>query len=639
MADHPETQTNKQRLKEITDGIEQGIKELFQSDRYRQYLSVMSRFHRYSVNNTMLIFMQRPDASLVAGFQKWKNQFGRHVKQGECGITIIAPTPFKKKIEEIKLDPDTKAPLLDQDGKQIVEEKEISIPMFKPVKVFDVSQTDGKPLPELAATLTGSVEQYEVFVEALRRSAPVPISIAPISSNADGYFSPTDQSITIREGMSQVQTVCAMAHEIAHSKLHNYEKQQAAAADGKEGAEIVKKDRNTEEVEAESISYTVCQYYGIQTGDNSFGYIATWSQGKELKELRASLETINKTASGLITDIDRNFAEICRERGIDPKAPPEQEAPAPEPEPVSEPELHKEVPSHDALPDPAITLRMMEQYGYQDQDMLPLSKDRALELAERDVTVYLLYQDGNAEMALDAEEIAQHDGIFGVSRDEWEAIREDVPPRDIEQRFQDNPKDAYVIYQLNENETRDRLFVEYDRLESPPQRECYQPVYTGDLMYAGSTDDKLEGLFQTFNIDRPGDFCGHSLSVSDIVAIKQDGAVSYHYCDSVGFRELPGFNQPENYLKSAEMAMEDDYGMIDGIINNGPRQPTVAELEDQVNAGQTISLLDLANAIQVEKRAAPKAKEERPSIIDRLKQPVPKQANKTAPHRSAEKEI
>ncbi len=155
-----ENQTNKERLKEITDGIEQGIKELFESDRYRQYLSVMSRFHRYSVNNTMLIYMQRPDASLVAGFQKWKNQFGRHVKKGARGITIIAPTPFKKKIEEVKLDPDTHAPLLDKDGKQITEEREINIPMFKPVKVFDVAQTDGKPLPHLASTLTGSVEQY-----------------------------------------------------------------------------------------------------------------------------------------------------------------------------------------------------------------------------------------------------------------------------------------------------------------------------------------------------------------------------------------------------------------------------------------------------------------------------------------------
>ncbi len=336
-----ENHTNKERLKEITDGIEQGIKELFESDRYRQYLSVMSRFHRYSVNNTMLIYMQRPDASLVAGFQKWKNQFGRHVKKGERGITIIAPTPFKKKIEAVKLDPDTQAPMLDKDGKQITEEKEISLPMFKPVKVFDVAQTEGKPLPHLASTLTGSVEQYEIFVEALRRSTPVPISFKSISPDTDGYFNPTDQTITIREGMSELQTVSALVHEIAHSKLHNYEKQQAEAVAGKDGAEITKKDRHTEEVEAESVSYAVCQYFGIETGENSFGYIATWSQGKELKELRASLETINKTASGLITDIDKHFAEICKERAIDPKALPEQEqaeavpkpdAPAPEPE-------------------------------------------------------------------------------------------------------------------------------------------------------------------------------------------------------------------------------------------------------------------------------------------------------------------
>ena len=304
-----ETKTNKERLKEITDGIEQGIKELFQSEKYRTYLSVMSRFHRYSVNNTMLIYFQRPDASLVAGFQKWKNQFGRHVKQGERGITIIAPTPFKKKIEEVKLDPDTKAPMLDQDGRQIMEEKEISIPMYRPVKVFDVAQTDGKPLPQLASTLTGNVEQYEVFTEALRRSAPVPISFKALAPNLDGYFSPGDQAITIREGMSQVQTVSAMVHEIAHSKLHDYEKQQAEASAGKDGAEIVKKDRHTEEVEAESISYAVCQYYGIETGDNSFGYIASWSEGKELKELRASLETINRTASDLISSVNYHYTK------------------------------------------------------------------------------------------------------------------------------------------------------------------------------------------------------------------------------------------------------------------------------------------------------------------------------------------
>ena len=371
MADKP---TNRERLQEITAGIEQGIKELFESEKYMRYLSVMSKFYRYSVNNTMLIYMQRPDATLVAGFQKWKNQFERHVKKGEHGITIIAPTPYKKKIEEMKRDPDTHAPILDADGKAVMEEKEIEIPLFRPVKVFDVSQTDGKPLPELASSLSGTVPHYEAFLEAVRRSAPVPIEVEPMAANMDGYFSSEQQRIALREGMSEVQTVSAAVHEVAHSKLHDPKKheaestwkiimvseggtkhdfrldfateaeaEQAAAEEGwryvdenqfewrlevEEDLTAVKqaaKNRNTEEVEAESISYAVCQYFGIQTGENSFGYIASWSEGKELKELRASLETINKTSCELINDIEHNYKEICKERGIDLTAAPEPE--------------------------------------------------------------------------------------------------------------------------------------------------------------------------------------------------------------------------------------------------------------------------------------------------------------------------
>ena len=402
MAEKP---TNRERLQQITAGIEQGIKELFESEKYMRYLSVMSRFHRYSVNNTMLIYMQKSDATLVAGFNKWKDQFERHVKKGEHGITIIAPTPYKKKIEEMKRDPDTHAPILDADGKAVMEEKEIEIPMFRPVKVFDVSQTDGKPLPELASSLSGTVPHYEAFLEALRRSAPVPIEFEPMADNMDGYFSSDQQRIAIRPGMSEVQTVSAAVHEIAHSKIHNQKRIQIAndeqyqevelfekpalfsnwrvsrddlpegvycydlrGSDDDPGEPIYvenrvgvnhagavlltepldlptegyirlteeeglnfiggfstlskflqdqKKDRNTEEVEAESISYAVCQYFGIQTGENSFGYIASWSKGKELKELRASLETINKTSGELISDIDRHYKEICKERGID----------------------------------------------------------------------------------------------------------------------------------------------------------------------------------------------------------------------------------------------------------------------------------------------------------------------------------
>lgn len=318
-----EKQSNKDRIKEITAGIEQGIKELFESDRYRQYLSTMSRFHKYSLNNVMLIHSQRPDATLVAGFNKWKNQFGRHVKKGERGIQILAPVPFKKKVDEVKLDPHTKAPMLDKDGNLVKEEKEVSVPMFKVVSVFDVSQTDGKPLPVLAHSLSGDVQQYEVFMEALRRTSPVPIVIAHTDRDVDGFFDLTAQQITIQDGMSQVQTICAGVHEIAHSKLHNYDKMTELADDGVTVLAPEEKDRHTEEVEAESISYAVCQYFGIETADNSFGYISSWSQGKELKELRASLETINRTSSELISSIEQHFKEICKERGITIDAPAE----------------------------------------------------------------------------------------------------------------------------------------------------------------------------------------------------------------------------------------------------------------------------------------------------------------------------
>lgn len=310
--------SNREQVKQIVAGIEGSIQELFQSERYAEYLRTMSRFHTYSVNNTILIHMQMPNATHVAGYNKWKNQFGRHVKQGEKGLTIIAPTPFKKKIEEMKLDPDTKAPVLDEDGNAVTEEREIEIPLFKPVKVFDVSQTEGAPLPSLVSNLTGDVEQYEAFMEALRRTSPLPINMEPLRPGLDGLCNYTRQIISIREGMSQVQTVCASVHEITHATLHDKEHTRLTAAAGDETKEPPKpKDENTMEVEAESVSYTVCQYYGIETGANSLGYIATWSKDRSLPELKASLETICKTASALIANIDRHFADVCKERGID----------------------------------------------------------------------------------------------------------------------------------------------------------------------------------------------------------------------------------------------------------------------------------------------------------------------------------
>ena len=903
MADKP---TNRERLQEITAGIEQGIKELFESEKYMRYLSVMSKFHRYSVNNTMLIYMQKPEATLVAGFNKWKNQFARHVKKGEHGITIIAPTPYKKKIEEMKRDPDTHAPILDADGKAVMEEKEIEIPMFRPVKVFDVSQTDGKPLPELASSLSGTVPHYEAFLEALRRSAPVPIEFEAMAANMDGYFSPDRQRIAIREGMSEVQTVSAAVHEVAHSKLHDPKKyeaeptwkivmvseggikhdyrldfateaeaEQAAAEDGwryvdenqfewrlevEEDHSAVKqtaRNRNTEEVEAESISYAVCQYFGIQTGENSFGYIATWSKDKDLKELKASLETINKTSCELINDIERNYKEICKERGIELNAskketvpvvlPPAREqaesfareyvlyAQAIRVETLSETEIQAQItqytdkilhhdiadmvlfleeqkqakwerdeememaldngaapdadnsnfvdPEHlsaqlaslyhteyqeisanaehspqelsepaealfllndatylhiqpcdtgwdytlydketmkeldggqldtpelsrsaavrqiceglelenpsvqdaplsmietlqdaacqqmqeqvsqqtaetadtqlpDAqeqsldeypMPDSEVSVSDMQGYGYFYDGMLPVTRERALELDAAGLTVYILHEDNTESMVFDTEEIMEHGGLFGVEHEEWEqspAFHKKVLERqdrqlEREQAFLAHEGSCFAIYQVSRDDPQNVRFMNLDWLQShnlAVDRNNYDLIYTAPLNGSGSTMEQLETLYKQFNLQKPVDFHSPSLSVSDIVAIKQDGKVSCHYCDSVGFTEIPGF-LPDNPLKNAEMAVEDDYGMIDGIINNGVKEPTVAELEQQARSGQPISLMDLAAAAHREER------EKKKSVMEQLKSQPKAEHKKIAPKKSAEREI
>ena len=819
--------TNRERLREITDGIEQGIKELFESEKYMRYLSVMSRFHRYSVNNTMLIYMQKPDATLVAGYNKWKDQFERHVKKGEHGITIIAPTPYKKKIEEQKLDPDTKAPILDKDGKIVTEEKEIEIPMFRPVKVFDVSQTDGKPLPELASSLSGNVPNYEVFMEALRRSAPVPITFEAMAADTDGYFSADHQKIAIRQGMSEVQTVSATVHEIAHSKLHNQKKIQIAndeqyqeielfdkpglfsngrivrdnlpegvycydlrgsdydpgepvcveeqvvvnhagsvllteplelAENGRlmlteeEGLNFVggfstlaqflqeqKKDRHTEEVEAESISYAVCKYFGIETGENSFGYIASWSQGKELKELRASLETINKTSGTLISDIERHYKEICKERGIDPNAKKEPEmavldaeanqqeallliddatylhiqpcdsgwdytlydaasmkeldggqldmpelscmkavlqicddndldstslrrAPLSMVETLQEaayeqmqaeasqvtasaqlPEAQEQALDEYPMPDEQVSTPDMQEYGYSYDGMFPVTRERALELDAAGLTVYVLHEDNTESMVFDPQEIMDHDGLFGVDHEEWEKspqFHEKVMERqehqqEREQAFLSQNRDCFAIYQVSSDDPQNVRFMNLDWLKSHDisiDRSNYDLIYTAPLRESGTVPEQLEKLYQQFNLEKPVDFHSPSMSVSDIVAIRQDGKVSCHYCDSVGFTQIPGF-LPENPLKNAEMMLEDDYGMIDGIINNGAKEPTVAELEQQARSGQPISLMDLAAAAHREER------EKKKSVMEQLKSQPKAEHKKTAPKKSAEREI
>ena len=771
-------------------------------------------------------------------------------------------------------------------------------------------------------------------MEALRRSAPVPITFEAMAADTDGYFSADHQKIAIRQGMSEVQTVSATVHEIAHSKLHNQKKIQIAndeqyqeielfdkpglfsngrivrdnlpegvycydlrgsdydpgepvcveeqvvvnhagcvllteplelAEDGRlmlteeEGLNFVggfstltqflqeqRKDRHTEEVEAESISYAVCKYFGIETGENSFGYIASWSQGKELKELRASLETINKTSGTLISDIERHYKEICKERGIDPHAKAE-----PETAPIEQPtgnltyyvaecmefpnlgeyhdnlsleeavRIYQEIPAermngikgigfelkdgsdyegpfpiltgqtidldtiqaidyyrdnplvqkavkelaaampemevlgadanqqealfliddatylhiqpcdsgwdytlYDAasmkemdggqldmpelsrmkavlqicddndlgkdsvkyaplsmietlqeaayqqmqaevsqmtassqlpeaqeqaldeypMPDEQVSTPDMLKYGYSYDGMLPVTRERALELDAAGLTVYVLHEDNTESMVFDPQEIMEHGGLCGVDREEWEKspqFHEKVMERqehqqEREQAFLSQNRDCFAIYQVKHtDELRDIRYEGMDWLRSIGQavkRENYDLVYTAPLEPCNSPQAAVEQLYNQFNNDHPADYHHPSMSVSDIVAIKQDGKVSCHYCDSVGFTEIPGF-LPDNPLKNAEMMLEDDYGMIDGIINNGPKEPTVAQLEQQARSGQPISLMDLAEAVHREER------DKKKSVMEQLKSQPRTEHKKTAPKKSAEREI
>ena len=304
--------TEKQKVQEITDKLEEGLKELFESEKYKTYLSTMSKFHNYSFNNTLLIAMQRPEATLVAGYKAWQKNFERHVNKGENAIRILAPAPYKIKEERDKLDPVTGEMMFDENGMPQKEQVEVTIPAFRAVSVFDVSQTDGKPIPELEAQeLLSTVEGYEDFVQALMNVATIPIGFEDIPGDSKGYFHTEEKRIAVQENMSESQTLKTMVHEVAHSMLHNKE------INRDDLMEAPAKDRNTKEVEAESVAYTVCQHFGIDTSDYSFGYIAGWSSGKDMKELKSSLDTIRKTASELITGIEGALKELQLNREME----------------------------------------------------------------------------------------------------------------------------------------------------------------------------------------------------------------------------------------------------------------------------------------------------------------------------------
>ena len=867
-----------EKLKEITDRLEQGITELFDSERYREYLRVMSKFHNYSFNNTLLIAMQKPDASLVAGFSAWKNNFGRNVIKGQKGIKIIAPSPYKVKQEMKKIDPHTQQPIIGKDGKPVTEEKEITIPAYKVVSVFDVSQTEGKELPDIAVDeLTGDVERYRDFFAALEKTSPVPIGFEQIPGSSHGYYHLEDKRIAIQEGMSEIQTLKTAIHEIAHAKLHDID------LNAPENEQQPRVDRRTREVEAESVAYTVCQHYGLDTSDYSFGYIAGWSSGKELAELKGSLETIRSTAANLIDTIDGHFAEILKAQDKEQtteQAQPEAEAAAPElPEetaPVQEKEAQTEPeadtganseapqttqPGQAAPAAPYYTINEAAAKRAKDVNSFSDYKqgsataeyrhyvDEAVQLAERqkqrvdpmyhekidsllDTYARKLAANMNKGYEIDArvpsiliaggsnfparkkeKQNAARDsnyrewqdiqglldkirstGMGGISADDPQAVQklekklesleksqetmkavnayyrkhktldgcphlspeqleklkadmasswhlgdkpfatwalsnnsaeirrvkdrikslsqqkkigfvgwefdggkveanteanrlqiffEDKPdeatrealksngfrwspkagswqrqltsnayyaadyikaiapftgekPTEIqrahirqqkvatqEQPVQEQPeqeapqdKDTFSIYQIKGgDETRDLRFEPYDRLIAAGYRvdvKNYALVYSAELTPGIS----LEDIYTRFNIDHPKDFKGHSLSVSDVVVLHQNGQDTAHYVDSFGYKEVPEFLQPENYLKTAEQTTEQNYNMIDGQINN---TPTAAELEEKAKAGGQISLAEYAEALKTDKGRGKPAKQEKPSIRAQLK--------------------
>lgn len=825
--------SEKQKVKEITDKLEAGLKELFESEKYKSYLSTMSKFHNYSFNNTLLIAMQKPEATLVAGYQAWQKNFERHVNKGEKAIRILAPAPYKIKEERDKLDPVTGEMMFDENGMPQKEETEVTIPAFRAVSVFDVSQTDGKPIPELEVNeLLSTVEGYEDFVQALMNISPVPIAFEDIPGDSKGYFSTAEKRIAVQENMSESQTLKTMVHEVAHSRLHDKEVNQSM--------DIPVKDRNTKEVEAESVAFTVCQHFGIDTSDYSFGYIAGWSSGRNMKELKSSLDTIRKTASELITGIEgamqelqlnremeqehgkesillvhnEDFSEynLVSVRGMDSaelisalstmneedksnipsyleskgawttELADEQTEEAEEyhidvrynmdtdelidvkermeqpidtnlsvmgqaeqlinqleaekniftseernlivnyayklddmnktrelAEKLAEKLAYREQYAQqdvaltiidakaeiDALPDPMIGLSEMREYGYQWDEMLPLTQEKALELFEHDLPVYLLHTDGAESLAESRERIEEHEGIFGVEKETWnkalkqqtkitlilmdEQEREYTYPYpvvavDIEEMGGDRTAvfktsepisdtdvaeihnafygtdlefeiekelgitwvesinyedgsvitpemarkeqllyastDKYGIYQLKPNpeldslrfegtESLKRMGITKDNFDAI-KPENYTLLYVGELseLQKETQGATLEAIFEKFNLDHPEDFRGHSLSVSDIVVLHQNGQNTAHFVDSFGYTEIPDFLREQTPEKEE---MQDTSGHnvqktepeIDGdeIIDLGDEtEQVLAEMKKTLESEQETEL-------------------------------------------------
>lgn len=421
-----------EQLKEITERLEQGVQELFTSERYTEYLKTMAKFHNYSFNNTLLIALQKPDATLVAGYQAWQKKFNRHVLRGEKGIQIISPAPIKEKEEVERIDPETNEPILKENGQPETEIIEHIIPRFKVATVFDVSQTDGEPLPDLGGEdLTGDVPDFDIFMEAIWNVSPVPIRFAEIEGESHGYYHNVDKEIVIKDGMSESQTMKTAIHEVTHAMLHDREMLQEQG---------IEKDRLTKEVEAESVAYTVCQHFGLDSSEYSFPYIAGWSSGKEMKELRASMDIIRKTAGDFIEDMTEQLRSLKKELS--------QEKTHLEKDDLilkisgsmgSEYSYHVAQEEIDALPDSMVGISEMYEFGYTSNLMLPLTKDRALELFRDGCEVFHLYSDDTEAVVDDEADFDTVDEFYGIEKETWDRYRKQEREKGLE-NLQDGEK-------------------------------------------------------------------------------------------------------------------------------------------------------------------------------------------------------
>ena len=616
-----------EQLKQITEQLEQGVAEIFTSEKYTEYLNTMAKFHNYSFNNTLLIAMQKPEATLVAGYQAWQKKFNRQVKRGEKGIQIIAPAPYKEKQEIEKTDPETGEIVIGEDGQPETEVVERVITRFRVTTVFDVSQTTGEPIPEFEVSeLDGDVLIYHDFMEALKMVAPVPIRFIEIDGEAKGFYQLVDKYIAVQPGMSEAQTMKTAVHETVHAVLHDRDQMEA---------ENIVKDQLTREVE--SVAYVVCNHFGLDTSEYSFSYIASWSSGKNMKELRASMDTIRKTSADMIGQIEEKLKELQIER-------PEQEVTAVErteelsamqyaEQTINRLEQERTIFSNDqrnlivnfayklddrdameklaenlaesildgnreavlkligeveeqidSLPDSMIGLSELHEAGFYSESMLPLTRERAVELHHEGVTVYGLtgavggQEQSQRIMNLELD-ILQHDGLFGVTKFEWENYRRSqetiMTPEEKakikETLLLESDGNRYGIYQINSRqEERGYQFLSLEAAKEmgfTVDGKDYQMVYSERLRDATT----LDNLFERFNIERPNDFTGHSMSVSDVIIMNRGGRLTAYYVDSFGFTELPDFvaqraemlnanpvkAYPEVYMGTLEKAMQE----------------------------------------------------------------------------------